>query len=150
MVEMEGGKLMDVALRTRRWLVVLSVFTLGALLAACGSGPSKVEREPGHVVIEMRNMRFVPEEIVVEPGTQIVFVNMDRVSHNVVAGTPDERVNNAAFRSPVIGATAEWAITFDEEGVYDYMCTVNSHHLSGMVGRIIVRSEDNTFQANGT
>ncbi len=139
---------MMVSMRMRQWMGTLSVVVLAGILAACGSGPTKVEREPGHVVIEMRDMRFVPEEIVVEPGTQIVFVNMDRMSHNVVAGKPGDRTNDAGFRSPILGALSEWAITFEEEGVYDYMCTVNSHHLSGMVGRIIVRSEDNTFQAN--
>lgn len=137
-------------IRMRRLIRLVSVLMLVMLLAACGSGPSKVEREPGHVVIEMRGMRFVPEEIEVEPGTQIVFVNMDRVTHNVVAGKPGDRVNDAAFRSPTLGATAEWAITFDEEGEYDYMCTINSHHMMGMVGRIIVRSEGETFQANDT
>jgi len=128
--------------RARFWLGTVCMVMLLVLLSACGSTPNKVEREPGHVVIEMKGMRFSPEEIEVAPGTQIVFVNMDRQRHNVVAGKPEDRVADAVFRSPTLGATEEWAITFDEEGEHDYMCTINNHHLMGMVGRIIVRAED--------
>lgn len=111
------------------------------MLAGCGGERERlsVERSDGHVVVELSGIRFQPDEIVVAPGTQVVFVNGDRLTHNVVIdGTEDS--DSSRTQSPLMRYEDEWDIVFTEEGVYDIRCTVNAHDRIGMVGKIIVRA----------
>lgn len=128
----------------RGFLSGLLLATCVLLLSACGS-PSEeapdIELLPNHVVIEMIGLRFSPAEIEVEPGTQVVFVNADRMAHNVVHGVPREDID-PLFESPTLRGGQKWAYVFDEPGEYPYMCTIASHHLQGMVGRITVRDPE--------
>lgn len=124
---------------------MLSVVVLIALLTVgCQNAAQQVpvQRQAEHVVVEMVGMRFMPQEVVITPGTQVVFVNTDRQPHNVVHGTPGSPQREPLFTSPVLRAGTEWAYVFEDEGEYPFMCTINRHHLAGMVGTIVVRAAE--------
>lgn len=116
-------------------LLMLSAF----LIAGCGGEREalRVDRLEGHVVVEMVGLRFVPYEIEITPGTQVVFVNMDRQVHNVVTGSLDDQ-QAPREQSPLMASADEWSFVFNEVGTYEMMCTVAGHNLAGMVGRVIV------------
>lgn len=124
-------------------LVVVALF-----ITACGAQPEQAEIEllPNHVQIEMIGLRFFPSEIEIEPGTQVVFVNADRMHHNVVHGKPRETTDEPLFESPTLRGGQKWAYVFDEAGEYPFMCTISGHHLRGMVGQITVREKQSTPQ----
>lgn len=122
----------------------LLLVTCVMMLTACGSPPDEtpeIELLSNHVVIEMIGLRFSPAEIEIEPGTQVVFVNADRMAHNVVHGIPREEVD-PLFESPTLRGGQKWAYVFDEPGEYPFMCTIAGHHLRGMVGHITVRDPE--------
>lgn len=127
----------------RSYFVGFLLLAFGLLLAACGAKPeeSEIDLLPNHVVVEMIGLRFFPSEIEVEPGTQVVFVNADRMPHNVVHGQPRETSNETLFESPTLRAGQKWAYVFEETGEYPFMCTISGHHLRGMVGTVVVREK---------
>lgn len=127
------------------WLSLGIVVIAVALIAMGGidrEGPSAetVLAAPGEVVVEMRRMRFGPEEIRIAPGTTVVFVNADPMEHNVVQTTVAGLAAREpeGFRSPVLRPGETFRYTFHEEGAYPILCDVGGHHLAGMVGSVIV------------
>lgn len=129
------------------WLF-LGVAGVAAAVVAMGGidreAPSlEVIAAPGEVVVEMRRMRFIPEEIRIAPGTTVVFVNTDSMEHNVVQ-TSVERLKARepeGFRSPSLRPGETFRYTFDKEGTFPILCDVGGHYLAGMVGMVIVTAD---------
>lgn len=95
------------------------------------------------------NFRFDPEGILIEPGSDLHWLNMGDF-HTTTAFHPDNgkllpaggtlRIPEGAepWHSGTLGLTAGTQFThhFTVEGVYDYFC--QPHYSFGMVGRIVV------------
>ena len=95
------------------------------------------------------NFRFDPVGLRIEPGTDVIFLNMGDF-HTATAFHPDYghllggdvplRIPDGAepWHSGMLGLTdgTQFEHTFAVEGVYDYFC--QPHYGFGMVGRIIV------------
>jgi plastocyanin len=77
--------------------------------------------------VEMSKMCFGPSILRADPGTEVTFVNLDPIVHNVNAngdwGQLDDMYEGDAFTA-----------TFREDGVYPFAC---SYH-AGMTGAIVV------------
>jgi plastocyanin len=77
--------------------------------------------------VEMSKMCFGPSILTVDPGTEVTFVNLDPIVHNVNSnghwGQLDDMYEGDAFTA-----------TFREDGVYPFAC---SYH-AGMTGAIVV------------
>lgn len=125
---------------------IFLLLVLAAVLAGCGapkatSAPAADLNSENTVVVDIKDFKFVPESLTIPPGTRVVFINHDPTPHNVVEGTASqftEPNHQPIFESPALNPNESWEIVFDEEGTYDYACTIAGHWLMGMVGEINV------------
>lgn len=81
------------------------------------------------VVIEIHNLAYMQEEVTVDPGTTVVWVNRDPLQHSVIAD------DGASFDSGLVDPEGRFSMTFDEVGTYEYHCAPHPF----MRGRIIVQ-----------
>ena len=85
----------------------------------------------GEVEIEIKNWKFYPEEIIISPGTTIVWVNNDSVPHKPVA-------YDRIFYSSRLEPGDKYSFTFTNAGEHRYFDAVFPK--SGR-GKIIVKEE---------
>jgi plastocyanin len=90
--------------------------------------------QPGAVAIEaemdQRSLKFVPNVVVVSPGSTVSFTNSDRVMHNVFH--PPK--GGGAFDLGLFGPGEKRAFVFKNEGAYVVFCHVHPE----MVGYVVV------------
>jgi plastocyanin len=125
--------------------IPFSVVALFVVMGACSS-PS-----PDPFVQMTGDHFFAPDEVLVEPGTTIVFTNEDDEPHSVTAyenAIPDDATyfssgdltgeeearENVGDTLVVEGESYE--VTLEEPGTYEYFCIPHEDH--GMKGRIVV------------
>jgi plastocyanin len=63
-------------------------------------------------------------ELAVRTGQPLFFNNVDSVPHTVTAGTP-EAPTLADFDSGLLNPGSNFAVSFDEAGVYSLFCTLH-------------------------
>jgi plastocyanin len=114
---------------------VAALAVAAMLLAACGStGPSPAAALPDDVgpvsadpTVAVDDNVFVPEDLVVEVGTEVTWVWEGRIVHDVAGD---------GFQSE-IQPEGTFTHTFDTEGAYAYVCTLHP----GMEGTVYVVPE---------
>lgn len=110
----------------RRPLAAGLCLALLALLV-CGEAGAA----PATVTVTIHNYAFEPRNLVVAPGTHIVWKNADTVPHNVVG------VGSAtALHSPALDQDDSWETSVAEAAELDYVCGLHPH----MQGHISVRA----------
>jgi len=90
--------------------------------------PSKVSR-PG---CEETDRCYIPSQIVIEKGKQVIWVNEDSAFHSITSGFYDAPTD--LFDSGHLDPFESYSLTFDETGIYDYHCTLHPW----MKGQVIV------------
>jgi len=115
----------------------------GCALAAAGCGGSSsppdqpapltqsggsAGKAKGTTEVDMKNIRFVPQQVSVPVGSTIHFVNQDSVQHDVKA------TGGATFHSPLFGKGGHFDYKATKAGTITYVCTVHP----GMDGKIVV------------
>jgi len=90
--------------------------------------PTKVSR-PG---CEETDRCYIPSQIVIEKGKQVIWVNEDSAFHSITSGFYDAPTD--LFDSGHLDPFESYALTFDETGIYDYHCTLHPW----MEGQVIV------------
>ncbi|MCV0411306.1 plastocyanin/azurin family copper-binding protein [Nitrosopumilus sp.] len=90
--------------------------------------PTKVSR-PG---CEVKDICYIPSKIFVEKGKQVTWINEDSAFHSVTSGFYDEPTE--LFDSGYLDPFESFSLTFDNEGTYDYFCTLHPW----MKGQVIV------------
>jgi plastocyanin len=113
-------------------------------LGACSGGD-------GNSVAMQSGQRFEPEELTVDAGVTVTFVNESDEAHTVTAYEEDLPADASYFssggfesedeaRDDVAGGLLsqgeEFEVSFDVPGTYRYFCI--PHESSGMTGRIVV------------
>lgn len=78
--------------------------------------------------VEIVNFAFTPQEIEIEAGTSVEFINLDDIQHTA---TDD----NGAFDTGLLAKGESKTVTFDKAGEYGYYCIPHP----GMRGKIIVK-----------
>jgi plastocyanin len=73
-----------------------------------------------HVVIDQRNLTFVPRVIAVAVGTTVDFPNHDSVLHNVFSASPAKK-----FDLGMYAGGASRSVTFENPGVVRIGCNVH-------------------------
>jgi len=100
------------------------------LLSGCSSEPAKAPpvtpREPDTYTVEMKDMKFVPDSLVVKQGDEVIFVNRDIVGHCVTEA-------GKAWTSGTITGGEDWMLVAKKSA--SYYCAI---HMV-MKGKIIVR-----------
>ncbi len=141
----------------RQWWIPTGLFCVLALLAACGDGGQGDSSLPSYLLEEnsgrrssenrivIKGIAFVPADIEVAAGTEVMWVNEDAVDHTVTSGiqreqgvpgvekdkpaSPDGMFNDALQETGHV-----FAFKFDEPGTFTYYCDVHA----GMTGEITV------------
>lgn len=100
---------------------------VGLLVAA-----STVTAHAADTMVDMlSNNEFSPENVTVQVGDTVTWVNRDTVVHDSVARDPAVTWNTG-FLEP----NAQAAVTFDSVGTYFYHCRIHP----GMTGRVFVEA----------
>ena len=97
------------------------------------------------VIVEIKDLQFVPIELVVAAGTTITWLNLDPLDHDVTSGLsvlgrqtrdmkqtkfPDDK-----FQSGLFGNGNTFSVTLEEKGEYKYYCNIHPF----MVAKIVVK-----------
>ena len=85
------------------------------------SAPNAAEPPKEHVVMDQKNMTFVPHVLPVIKGTTVDFLNSDLVQHNVYS--PDAVADNVNLGTWLKGETRPF--TFNKLGVATLKCNVH-------------------------
>jgi plastocyanin len=83
---------------------------------------------------------FLPNTVRVEPGSSIRWLNESNVPHNVV-GTyfRNSTAENVHIDSGFFGKDRNFRYEFDDEGIFEYRCTIHSEE--GMKGLLIISNK---------
>ena len=99
---------------------------IGALTVAIAVLPLSTASAQDHLV-EMKGITFIPEEIQIDVGDSLTWVNHDEDKHDPAAETGE-------FDSPTIEKGKTFSYKFDQPGTVPYFCKVHTY----MRGRVIV------------
>ena len=85
---------------------------------------------------EETNECYIPEDVTIDVGGEVTWVNDDTAAHTVTSGTAEEGPDGL-FDSSLFMAGTEYSFKFDgfELGTYDYFCMVHPW----MVGTVTVQ-----------
>ncbi|MBI4284486.1 MAG: cupredoxin family copper-binding protein [Chloroflexi bacterium] len=89
--------------------------------------PTPTEPLSGTVEIKHSAFAFVPAEVTIKTGTEVVWTNNDAVSHTVTA-------DGGLFDSGTMAKDASYSYTFTKAGTYTYYCGYHTY----MKGKITV------------
>lgn len=128
----------------RQALVLAGGAALTVLLAACNDDgphaapPPPPPVEPNGIVVDVQSIdnTFRPDRLEVTPGTEVVWTNMGRTEHDVLALDGSWAVAPENFQP---GAT--FSHVFGTVGEVPYYCSIHAdadHPQFGMVGTIFV------------
>jgi plastocyanin len=100
------------------------------ILCLLGSAVSGAERSPSaHTfTVLIDSVQFKPQDLTVQRGDRIVWVNRDPIPHTVTA-------DSKAFDSHSLAPEASWAFVAKKRGEYVYHCTLHPT----MTGTIVVK-----------
>jgi len=91
-----------------------------------GEFETKSVEAEGAKMISIENFAFNPSEISVAKGAEIVWVNNDKVLHDIT-------LDNGAFDKD-LQPSESFSFIFNEAGEYSYHCDIHPE----MIGKIIV------------
>jgi len=92
-------------------------------------------RNTKEVTVDMKEISFVQEKIIISSGTKVTWVNADTVEHFVNTQTHPEHTYFPPQNSRSLGEGVTFSTIFEIPGQYDYHC---STHADQMHGSIIV------------
>lgn len=88
------------------------------------------EPQPEVYTVEIKDMKFVPDSLVVKKGDKVIFINRDMVNHCVT-----EEVKNGWTSSAIPGGE-DWMLVVNKSS--NYYCAI---HMV-MKGKIIVKDSN--------
>jgi plastocyanin len=92
------------------------------------------------VTVRMLDNSFVPQTVVVDPGTVVRWVNRGRNKHNVVVDVKSD----AWTSSQTVRPGGDYEHQFSAPGIYGYSCSFHGAAHQQMYGTVIVRNADGT------
>ncbi len=75
--------------------------------------------------VSIVDFTYTPANLTVEPGTTVIWTNMDAVAHTVTSDF---------FTSDTLNSGDSYVYTFDQEGEYEYFCSIHPQ----MAGKVTV------------
>ena len=95
-----------------------------------GSSPRVTSSDT--VVLNQRGLRFLPQTLVIRPGTTVVFLNSDDIQHNVFS--PGRAVGvGAPFDLGTYSRGETRHHTFEEQGPHTILCNVHPEMVAYVV-----------------
>jgi plastocyanin len=111
--------------------LVVAALAMGACGSSSGSGggggDTPTTLKSGDI-IGMKNLKFIPADVVVKSGQTVIWRNDESIPHDVVAKS------GATFKSEVFGKDGTFRWTAGKPGTVKYVCTLHP----GMDGTITV------------
>ncbi|MBI4673262.1 MAG: cupredoxin domain-containing protein, partial [Chloroflexi bacterium] len=104
--------------------------------------------QQNEVTVHLKNVKYMPAEFIIRPGTRVVWVNDDPAPHFV---NSDPHPSHNAFpqlNSLEIPLHGTYEFVFTEPGEYAFHCS--AHVPQNMFGRIIVRADATQINATPT
>jgi len=119
-----------------RWIALLAGLAVlmipASAMAGGGGGCDQTIAEGEPLVVNMTESCFGPEVRDARPGETVTFINQDAYGHTVTGA-------GLAWGSTEILSFGESIdVTFDEPGVYAYMCILHP----GMAGAVVVATDE--------
>jgi len=103
----------------------------GTADAAGGPADGSTDAAAAVETVEMRGIKFIPTELTVAPGTEVVWEHHDSSTpHTIRAGTPDAPGD---WESPQLEGGETYSRIFEEPGAHDYYCTQHPQAMQGVV-----------------
>lgn len=113
---------------------------LSALLCAAALLISSLTTHAATFTVNMSGVQFVPQNLTIDVGDTVVWVNLDFMFHDTVSGV--NRVPSGLWQSPLLQNGGSFSFTFDNvaPGTYPYYCTPHVFAPFNMTGTITVRA----------
>jgi len=108
-------------------MVLFSVVSITRAKDARQSG-EQAPQQSNETKVTIDNFSFTPQEITVQLGTTVTWVNQDDVPHTVVS-------NDNKFKSKALDTDDKFSFTFKEPATYAYFCSVHPK----MTAKVIVK-----------
>jgi plastocyanin len=113
-------------MKRARWLFFSVLVLTGCSSAPEKGAPAPKPNQPDTYTVEIKDMKFIPDSIVVKKGDEVIFVNRDMVNHCV---TEDGKT----WTSGDIPGGEDWMLVAQKSS--NYYCAI---HLV-MKGKIVVK-----------
>ncbi len=78
------------------------------------------------VVVEMKNIAFVPSTVTIQVGDTVRWVQRDTIRHDTVSTT-------SIWRSSLLNLNGTFEFTFNTAGTFSYFCTPHRSFMTGTV-----------------
>jgi plastocyanin len=114
-------------------LIFASVLGSSATKAYAQSGKT-VQVEIVKGATNLKDKAYSPNPVKVQPGTTVVWKNVDSAVHTVTSGKSTDKDVGKRFDSKVLAPNKEFKFTFTKTGTFDYFCTLHP----AMVGKVTV------------
>lgn len=101
---------------------LLRIAALAGVVFLVGSAPSSAQ---GAIRVDMRNFKFEPAVVRIEPGKRVLWVNRDAVRHDAV--------QRGVFDTGLLRDGEAAKVRFSRRGVYPYLCTLHPYYMRGKV-----------------
>lgn len=101
-----------------------------------GPAEAAVASPPGPIHVAIRDHAFVPRNIHVKVGQQIIWTNYDQDPHTVTSGANNVD-DNRWKSSPLIPDGATFSLRLTQQGTYPYFCKPHQFE-EKMHGTIVV------------
>jgi plastocyanin len=86
--------------------------------------PSASEPTAEQLTVSMDGSEFIPAELAIAAGTEVIFVNVSEFEHTVTEGSGGRAVEDPFVDVEVAEGDSE-GVTFDEPGTYDITCRIH-------------------------
>ena len=104
------------------------IFGAAFLVAALAAAGLPVRARADEMEVKIGNFVFEPQNLIVQVGTKVTWVNEDDLPHNVVSSA------RGVFKSKVMDTEEKYTFTFTTPGSFEYFCALHPH----MKGTIVV------------
>lgn len=95
-----------------------------AIVVLFASSTAKAEE----VTVHIDNFTFNPAELIVKPGTTVIWENADDIPHSIVE-------TGGKFHSAALDTGQRFSMAFSDAAEIEYYCGLHPH----MTGKIIVK-----------
>lgn len=93
--------------------------------------PAPAVQAAGAASVSIIDLDYTPRDLSVTVGTEVTWTNTGQAPHTVTA-------RDQSFDSGILQSGDTWSMTFDTEGVYEYICTLHPD----MTGTVRVLAAD--------
>jgi len=130
---------------TTRPMKTIAIGSILAVFAVMAIGPAFADHPTTEISIpagsatpgcEATNECYIPSEVTIDAGSEVVWSNDDSASHTVTSGNPKDGPDGI-FDSGLFLSGQTFSRMFEEEGEFPYFCLVHPW----MQGAVIVQAE---------